>query len=144
VLSDHSFKRHNLRIFEWFLTVKIDLKGRKRKFRGLYPVQNRSLLSLYQVNTDKCTINYRYAPHNDDSVNDGPHIQKKLLALCSNRLVQRKECVSQYHLSCSYPRTRVTISDKHRHMHSLLNGHFNNTIRNYNMFQPLKGHLQRV
>jgi len=28
--------------------------------------------------------------------------------------------------------------------HVLLNHYFSNTIRNYNMFQPLKGHLQGV
>jgi len=77
VLCNHSFKRHNLRIFELFVTVKIDLKGRKWKFRDIYPVHIRALVSLYQLTTNKCTINYRYAPHNDNSVNDGPHIQKK-------------------------------------------------------------------
>jgi len=41
------------------MTVEVDLIGRKRKFRGLYLVHIRSLLSLYQMNTDKCTINYR-------------------------------------------------------------------------------------
>jgi hypothetical protein len=37
-----------------------------------------ALVPLYakKKNTNKCTINYRYKPHNDVSVNDGPHIRR--------------------------------------------------------------------
>ena len=145
MLSDHSFKRHNLRIFEWFIIVKIYLKGRKRKFRGLYPVHIRALLSLYQINTDKCTISYCYAPHNDDSVNDGPHIQEKksymhifLTDLFSERNAFRS-ILYHVHIPELVSLYQVNTDTCTR---TLLNHYFNNTIRNCNMFQPLKSHLQ--
>jgi len=44
--------------------------------------------------------------------------KKRLLAHCSNRLVQRKECLSQFTLSCSYRCTCVTILNKCRQIRS--------------------------
>jgi len=39
----------------------------------------------------------------------------------------------------------ITISTKHRQIHPyVIKSHFINTVRNCNMFQPLKGNLQRV
>jgi hypothetical protein len=44
--------------------------------------------------------------------------KKGLFAHCSNRLVQRKKCVSRFTLSCSYRYTCVTISNKRHQIHS--------------------------
>ena len=53
-----------------------------------------------------------------------------------------KTCILYF----TYPCTSVTVPNKHQQMHSeiLLNHRFVNTVWNYNMFQPLKGHLQVV